>query len=58
MGWARIISSVSIANKLRNSIVVGEKRISLSEMVGNAKGSPPASSTPRLIALTKSGIER
>ncbi len=58
IGWERSCSSVSIARRLRNSIEVGERRISGSDIVGKRTGSPPASSTPRLTASTSSGIWR
>ena len=48
-GSAEIISSASIAIRLRSSIEVGNENASCSEMVGNANGSPPASRTPRAI---------
>jgi hypothetical protein len=51
IGWARIISSVSIAIRLRNIRLVGDRNTSPSEMVGNTSGSrpPPArrASPPR-----------
>ncbi len=50
IGWARTISSVSIAMRLRRYIDVGEAKLSWIEMVGNTIGSPPASITPRLAA--------
>ena len=55
MGCARIISSVSMAIRLRSSMVVGEQKDSCSEMVGNTKGIPPAASTPRLTASITCG---
>ena len=51
IGWPRIISSVSIAIRLRNSMVVGDRKISPSEMVGNSSGRPPACHTPALHRL-------
>ena len=53
-GLERIISSTSIDMRFRYSIVVGFVSISLSEMVGNSKGSPPAWCTPRLTASISS----
>ena len=41
IGWARIISSVSIAIKLRNIRLVGFKNTSPSEIVGKVSGKPP-----------------
>ena len=55
MGWARIISSVSIAMRLRKSMVVGCMKGSPSEIVGKASGSPPAAVTPRLTASISAG---
>ena len=54
-GCARIISSVSIAMRLRKSMVVGFMKGSPSAMVGKASGSPPAASTPRFTASTSCG---
>ena len=54
-GCARIISSTSIDMRLRNIMLVGAKKGSPSEMVGNSSGSPPAASTPRFNASTSSG---
>ena len=39
IGWARIISSTSIAIRLRNIMLVGVRKTSPSEMVGNSIGS-------------------
>src|SRR6185312_806870 len=50
IGWARIISSVSIAIRLRKYIEVGCAKLSAIEMVGNTIGIAPASITPRLAA--------
>ncbi len=58
MGWARIISSVSIAMRLRNIRLVGLRKGSPSEVVGNSKGKAPAASTPRFTASTRSGTKR
>ena len=55
IGWARIISSVSIAIRLRNFRLVGVRKTSPSEMVGNSSGSAPAASTPRFTAVSSSG---
>ncbi len=55
IGWARIISSVSIDIRLRNFRLVGLRNTSPSEMVGNSTGSPPAISTPRFTASMSSG---
>ena len=50
IGWARIISSVSIAIKLRRYIEVGNAKLSAIEMVGNTIGIAPVSITPRFTA--------
>src|ERR1700754_3495159 len=50
IGWARIISSVSIAIRLRRYIEVGCAKLSAMEMVGNTKGIAPDSITPRFTA--------
>ena len=50
IGWARIISSVSMAIRLRRNMLVGCAKLSWMEMVGKGMGRPPASMTPRLIA--------
>ena len=55
IGWARIISSVSMAIRLRNFMELGASVDSCSEMVGNSSASPPAAVTPRLIASSSSG---
>src|SRR3954447_7815946 len=55
IGWARIISSVSIAIRLRRNMLVGCANDSWMEMVGNSIGSAPASITPRLIASISLG---
>ena len=55
IGWARIISSVSIAIRLRRNMLVGCANDSWIEIVGNSIGSAPASITPRLIASTSLG---
>ncbi len=46
-GLARMLSSTSIAARLRNSIVVGRIIDSPSDIAGNSSGNPPASYTPR-----------
>ena len=56
IGWAPIISSVSIAIRLRYIMLVGLRNTSPSEMVGNGRGSAPAASTPRETASTSSGM--
>ena len=53
-GCARIISSVSIAIRLRKSIEVGCRKGSPSEIVGNSIGSPPPCHTPRFTASASS----
>src|SRR5260221_14755678 len=50
IGWARIISSVSIAIRLRRYIEVGCEKLSAIEMVGNTIGIAPLSITPRFTA--------
>ena len=55
IGWARIISSVSIAIRLRRNIEVGLEKLSWIEMVGKAIGKPPASITPRFTASISCG---
>src|SRR6516162_11168490 len=50
IGWARIISSVSIAIRLRRYIEVGCAKLSAIEIVGNTKGIAPDSITPRFTA--------
>ena len=55
IGCARIISSVSIAIRLRRNMLVGCANDSWIEIVGNSIGRPPASITPRLIASTSCG---
>ena len=55
MGWARIISSVSIAMRLRNFMELGASVDSCSDVVGNSNASPPAAATPRLTASSSSG---
>ena len=52
-GLARMVSSTSIAIRLRKSMVVGFMNASPSEIVGNSSGSPPACSTPRLTAAAR-----
>ena len=47
IGWARIISSVSMAMRLRNIMLVGLRKTSPSDTVGNGRGRAPAASTPR-----------
>ena len=55
IGWARIISSVSIAIRLRRYMLVGAAKLSCTEIVGNSIGIPPASITPRLTASINCG---
>ena len=55
IGCARIISSVSIAIRLRYFRLVGVRNTSPSEMVGNSSGSAPAASTPRFTAVEQFG---
>ena len=58
IGCARTISSVSIAIRLRNIMLVGCRKISPSDVVGKARGRAPAASTPRETASTSSGMWR
>ena len=55
MGCARIISSVSMAMRLRNFMELGAIVDSCTEMVGNSKATPPAAAMPRFNASTSSG---
>src|SRR5437868_260315 len=55
IGWARIISSVSMAIRLRTYIDVGCEKLSAIEMVGNTIGIAPDSITPRFTASMMSG---
>ena len=55
IGWARIISSVSIDMRLRRYMLVGAAKLSWMEMVGNSIGKPPASKMPRLSASISCG---
>ncbi len=55
IGCARIISSTSIAIRLRNMRLVGLRKTSPSEIVGKSSGRAPAASTPRLTASSSSG---
>ena len=50
IGWARIISSVSIDIRLRRNMLVGRAKLSWIEIVGKSIGKPPDSITPRLTA--------
>ncbi len=52
-GWQRSSSSVSIARKLRYSMVVGLTIGSDSDIAGSSSGKPPACSTPRLTSSTR-----
>ncbi len=58
IGWAWIISSVSMAMRLRYIMLVGLRKTSPSETVGNGRGRAPAASTPRETASTSSGMPR
>ena len=55
IGWARIISSVSIDMRLRRNMLVGWEKLSWIDMVGKTMGSAPASMTPRFTASIRSG---
>ncbi len=52
-GCERSSSSVSIARKLRYSIVVGFWNGSDSDIAGNSTGKPPACQTPRFTSSTR-----
>ena len=56
IGCALIISSTSIDIRLRRYMLVGCAKLSWIEITGNGTGMPPASSTPRLAALIRSGM--
>src|ERR1700694_4387274 len=56
MGCARIISSVSIDMRLRYLRLVGSRKTSPSEMVGNSTGSAPGAKTPGLNASRRAVI--
>ena len=56
IGWARIISSVSIAIKLRRNMLVGWAKDSWIEIVGKAIGIPPANRTPRFTDSMSCGM--
>ena len=58
IGWARIISSTSIAIRLRRYMLVGWAKLSWIEITGKAIGMPPDSMTPRLAASIRSGMLR
>ena len=51
IGLARIDSSTSIAARFRNSIAVGRRLVSPSEVTGNSNGMPPALPHPALDVL-------
>src|SRR6201987_5477122 len=55
IGWARIISSVSIAIRLRRYIEVGCAKLSAIEIVGNSNGIAPDSIMPRFAASMIAG---
>jgi hypothetical protein len=55
IGWARIISSASIAIRLRNIMLVGCRKTSPRDTVGKSSGRPPAAMAPRFTASTSSG---
>ncbi|MNU95702.1 hypothetical protein D3C71_857240 [compost metagenome] len=52
-GWLRSSSSVSMARKLRYSMVVGFTKDSDTEMAGSSTGKPPAWNTPRFTSSTR-----
>ena len=56
MGWARIISSVSIDMRFLRNMLVGCAKLSWMEMVGNSTGRPPESITPRRTAWRSCGM--
>src|SRR5258707_14361332 len=55
IGWARIISSVSIDIRLRRNMLVGCEKLSWIEIVGKTMGSAPGHMTPRFTASIRSG---
>ena len=55
MGWARIISSVSIAMRFLRNMLVGYAKLSWSEMVGNGIGNASCSDTPLVTASINCG---
>ncbi len=55
IGWARIISSVSIDIRLRRYIEVGELNDSWMLIVGKSRARPPACSIPRRTAAIRFG---
>lgn len=56
IGWAQIISSMSIAIRLRRYMLVGCEKDSWIEIVGKEIGSAPDNMTPRLTASIRSGM--
>ena len=54
-GCARNISSVCIANKLRNIIADGFISCSPNDNAGSSAATPPARKIPRLMSPTRSG---
>ncbi|MNH09880.1 hypothetical protein D3C79_693420 [compost metagenome] len=55
IGWARIISSVSMAMRLRRYMLVGCEKLSAMEIVGKSMASPPSIITPRFTASINCG---
>ncbi len=55
IGWPRTSSSVSMAIRLRSTMLVGAAKLSWIEIVGNGIGRPPASMTPRFTASISCG---
>ena len=54
MGLALMLSSTSMASRLRNSMAVGRICVSGRLMAGNSIGNPPASQTPRFTYSARS----
>ena len=54
IGLARIDSSTSMLTRLRNSMAVGRRLVSPSDITGNSSGTAPDSHTPRLTCSASS----
>ena len=52
-GWLRNNSSVSIASRLRYSMVDGLTKGSASDIAGSSSGKPPACQTPRFTSSAR-----
>ncbi len=53
-GWQRMVSSVSMDNRLRYNMVVGFMSISPSDITGTSAGNPPACQMPRFTSSARS----